>query len=103
METLNRVAFREIVEDDGEPCLVIFSRKSCHVCQAVHGKLDNLEGEYSDVPFYEVDVETDPELQNKFSLKGVPHVLFFKDGEVLARLTGNHDEDEYAEKIEELL
>ena len=66
METLNRVAFREIVEDDGEPCLVIFSRKSCHVCQAVHGKLDSLEGEYPDVPFYEVDVEAEPELQAKF-------------------------------------
>ncbi len=103
METLNRVAFQEIVEEDGEPCLVIFSRKSCHVCQAVHGKLDNLEGEYPDVPFYEVDVETDPELQSKFSLKGVPHVLFFKDGEVQGRLTGNNDEDDYAEKIEELL
>lgn len=103
METLNRVAFQEIVEGDGEPCLVIFSRKSCHVCQAVHGKLDNLEKEYTDVPFYEVDVEAEPELQNKFSLKGVPHVLFFRDGEVLDRLTGNHDEDEYADKIEALL
>lgn len=103
MESLNRVAFQEIVEGDGEPCLVIFSRKSCHVCQAVHGKLDNLEKEYTDVPFYEVDVEAEPELQNKFSLKGVPHVLFFRDGEVLDRLTGNHDEDEYADKIEELL
>ncbi len=103
METLNRVAFQEIVEEDGEACLVIFSRKTCHVCQAVHGKLDNLKEEYPDVPFYEVDVEAEPELQAKFSLKGVPHVLFFKDGEVQARLTGNNDEDAYAEKIEELL
>ena len=48
-------------------------------------------------------MEAEPELQNKFSLKGVPHVLFFRDGEVLDRLTGNHDEDEYADKIEALL
>ena len=27
----------------------------------------------------------------------------FQDGEVLARLTGNNDEDDYADKIEALL
>ena len=43
MKKLNTTAFREYVENDGETCLVVFSRKSCHVCQGIHGILDDLE------------------------------------------------------------
>ena len=42
MEKLNDSSFEEIIYDDGEPCLVMFSRKSCHVCQAVHPKIEEL-------------------------------------------------------------
>ena len=40
MEQLNEVEFQERVYDDGEPCLVLFSRKDCHVCQEVHPVLE---------------------------------------------------------------
>ena len=63
---LNSVAFEEYVENDGETCLVIFSRKSCHVCQGVHAVLEDLEGDYNGkMPFYEVDVEEEPALFEK--------------------------------------
>lgn len=42
MDKLNANAFDEIVYDEGEPCLVMFTRKSCHVCQGVHPKLEEL-------------------------------------------------------------
>lgn len=102
MEKLNPVAFEEIVENEGEHCLVMFSRKTCHVCQSVHGKLDNLEADYPDVPFYSIDVEENPNLQAKFHLKGVPQTLFFAEGEVKARLTGDHSEDEFADELDKL-
>ena len=47
MEKLNDSSFEEIIYDDGEPCLVMFSRKSCHVCQAVHPKIEELAAETS--------------------------------------------------------
>ena len=42
MEKLNDSSFEEIIYDDGEPCLVMFSRKSCHVCQGVHPKIEEV-------------------------------------------------------------
>ena len=39
----------------------------------------------------------------KCGVKGVPQVLFFKDGEEYKRLAGNNDTDDYADVIEELL
>ncbi|TEB11345.1 hypothetical protein Pmgp_01708 [Pelotomaculum propionicicum] len=35
MQHLDSKTFEEIIYDNGEPCLVIFSRKTCHVCKDV--------------------------------------------------------------------
>ncbi len=102
MDKLNKVAFEEIVEDDGETCVVLFSRKSCTVCKAVHPKLDNLEGDYPNIHFYQVDVEEQPSLMAKFHLKGVPQTLLFKNGEVVEKITGDTSEDNFADKIDAL-
>ena len=105
MEQLNEVEFQERVYDDGEPCLVLFSRKDCHVCQEVHPVLEGLAEEYADQDFgfYNVDVDEQRDLFQKMALKGVPQVLIFKDGEQVARIAGSQDEDKYVEKIDEIL
>ncbi|OUO90665.1 hypothetical protein B5F40_05585 [Gordonibacter sp. An230] len=101
-ESLNAAAFEEIVEDDGEHCLVLFSRKSCTVCKSVHAKLEALKEDYPSVPFFEVDVEEQPGLMAKQHLKGVPQTLFFADGEAQSRITGDASEDDFADRIEAL-
>ena len=105
MQDLNANTFEELIYDEGKPCLVIFSRKSCHVCQEVHPILDEVEEEYKDKDFgfYHVDVEDEKDLFNRFSLKGVPQVLFFNDGEFLGKFAGKKDIEAYTDKIEEIL
>ena len=106
MEKLYDNTFEEIIYDDGEPCLVMFSRKSCHVCQAVHPKIEELaaddkyKGKFG---FYEVDVEEERNLFARFSLKGVPQVLFFNDGEYVGKMAGEKDIEEYEEKIDSII
>jgi Thioredoxin domain-containing protein len=101
---LNSNRFEEVIYNNGEPCLVIFSRKSCHVCQIVVPVLEDLqpqfEGKYG---FYYVDVEEDKALYQKFSLKGVPQILFFKDGEYQGKLTGKVEEEDVEERIADVL
>ena len=99
MKKLNSVAFEEYVENDGETCLVIFSRKTCHVCQAVHAILDDLEQDYKGkMPFYEVDVEEEQGLFEKMMMKGVPQVVIFDNGEPVEKLAGSHEEDDYIDE-----
>lgn len=101
MKKLNSVAFEEYVENDGETCLVIFSRKSCHVCQGVHAVLEDLEADYKGkLPFYEVDVEAESGLFEKMMMKGVPQVVIFDNGEIVEKLAGSHEEDDYIDAIE---
>lgn len=104
MQKLNSDTFDEIVYDDGESCLVMFTRKTCHVCQAVHPKLEELEEDYKGkFGFYEVDVEEQRNLFQRFSLKGVPQILFFNDGEVMGKKAGDHDIEEFEDKINEII
>ena len=106
MKKLNSNSFEELVYDEGDPCLVMFSRKDCHVCKAVHPKLEELEADEDyagKFKFYEVDVEASRPLFDRFSLKGVPQVLFFKNGEFLGKMAGEKDIDVYADKIEEII
>lgn len=106
MEQLNAAAFDEKVYDDCENCLVMFTRKTCHVCQQVHPKLEELaeDADYAGkFGFYEVDVEEQPTLYQRFSLKGVPQVLFFSDGEFVGKMAGDHDLDAFADKIDDII
>ena len=104
LEQLNANSFEKIIYDNEESCLVIFSRKDCHVCKDVVPILEELQPQYQErFGFYYVDVEEEKNLFQRFSLKGVPQILFFKDGEYQAKLAGAVDEDKVIDKIEEVL
>lgn len=104
LQQLNSSRFEEIIYDECESCLVIFSKKECHVCKVVVPMLEELYPQYEGkFGFYYVDVEEDMNLFQRFSLKGVPQILFFKDGEYQGKLAGKVDEDTVEEKIAEVL
>ena len=103
MKKLGPEAFEELVEDGGQKCLVLVSRKTCHVCQEVHPKIEALEADYPNYTFYEIDVEQQPTILPKYHLKGVPQTMFFAGGNVKAVISGDAPEDDFAEKIEEFM
>lgn len=101
---LDESAFENKVYDDGAACLVVFGRKTCHVCEEVVPMVEEIVEEYKDkMNFYYVDVEEERDLYNRFSLRGVPQLVWFKDGEYQAKMAGLVEEDKVREKIEEVL
>lgn len=65
--------------------------------------LEKLSEEYDGkCGFYSVDVEDQKDLYNNFPLKGVPSILFFKDGNYKTKLAGKLEEDQVREKIAEM-
>ncbi|MGI6226268.1 MAG: thioredoxin family protein [Peptococcales bacterium] len=104
LQQLDSNSFEEKVYDNEEACLVIFSRKGCHVCQEVVPVLEELALNYQGkFGFYYVDVEEQKSLYQRFSLKGVPQILFFKDGEYHGKMPGRVEEEEIEEKVAEIL
>lgn len=104
LQQLNSNRFEEIIYDNGEPCLVIFSRENCHVCKEVVPMLEELQLRYEGkFGFYYVDVEADKNLSQRFPLRGVPSILFFNEGILQGKLAGNVEDGEVEEKIGEVL
>ena len=104
LQQLNANNFEKIIYDNGEPCLVIFSRKSCHVCKQVVPILEELQPKYEGkFGFYYVDVEENTSLQQRFSLKGIPQILYFNDGEFHGKQAGLVEEETVEEKIANIL
>ncbi|MBI5602810.1 MAG: thioredoxin family protein [Deltaproteobacteria bacterium] len=104
LTALNEGTFEEKIYDNSETCLVVFSRKNCHVCAEVVPMVEETAEEYKDkLGFYQVDVEEERDLFNRFSFRGVPQLLLFKNGEYQGKMSGMVEEEQLKEKIEEIL
>lgn len=101
---MNTETFEEKIYDNCETCLVVFSRKTCHVCAEVVPMVTEISEEYKDkMTFYYVDVEDERDLYTRFSLRGVPQIMLFADGDFKGKMGGLVEEEALKEKIEEIL
>lgn len=73
----------------------------CGPCKTIEPIVEQLANEYSDkgVKVGKVDIDQAPDLAVKFAIQGVPTLLFFKDGEVVDRMSGAHPKPNIEEKL----
>ncbi|KUO65068.1 MAG: thioredoxin [Gracilibacter sp. BRH_c7a] len=104
LRQLDAITFEEKIYGNEETCLIIFSRKSCHVCKQVVPVLEELQPKYEGkFGFYYVDTEENISLFQRFSLKGVPQILYFDSGEFRGKQAGLVDEEKVEGKIATIL
>ncbi|MBE9157455.1 nucleoside monophosphate kinase [Nodosilinea sp. LEGE 06152] len=88
-----------------EPLLVVDCMASwCGSCKQVTPSIDKLAETYGDsVAVRKIDFDTNRQITKRFELKGIPAVMFFKDGERLETLTGIKSYQEYSAAVTRLL
>ena len=86
-ETIAR-AFREGIT------FVIFSAPWCGSCRAIRRTVKEFDalGKFA---FVEVNVDEHKEFAAGYNVRGIPVVLFLKDGKVLDRIAGSLDYEEF--------
>jgi thioredoxin 1 len=62
--------------------LIDFYTPQCGPCKVLHGVLEELSREFSDVKMTKVDVTKDPDMAQRFGVMSVPTVVFLKDAQV---------------------
>jgi thioredoxin 1 len=93
--------FNEIIKSD-IPTLVDFYATWCGPCQAMHPVLDRLKSEMGDkVRVLKIDVDKNPDVADKFKIRGVPTFVLFKSGEVKWRQSGGMDLNTLKNKIKQ--
>ncbi len=91
--------FKEIV-DSNTPTLVDFYATWCGPCQAMMPVLEQLKNKMgNEVRILKIDVDKNPDISDKFKVRGVPTFVLFKAGEILWRQSGGMDINTLTSKI----
>jgi thioredoxin 1 len=80
-----------------------FSAVWCGPCRQLAPVMNEIKGQFSNVKFEEIDVDTNPELVEKYSVVSVPTVIIEKNGELYERFTGLSSKLAYVNAINESL
>jgi len=86
------------------PVLIDFSATWCQPCKLLAPTIDAVAEEYTGrLDVYKVDIEQAPDATSTYGVRGVPTVVFFKEGQEVDRFSGALDLRTVKERVEKVL
>ncbi len=82
--------FKEVVLDSKKLTIVDFWAEWCGPCRVISPIVEEIAAEYSSqVQVCKMDVDSNPGTPAKYGIRGIPTILFFKDGELVDKSVGS--------------
>jgi len=98
MLSLTDENFEKEIQATEKPVLVDFFATWCPPCQVLSPILEKLEQEFRDrVIFAQVNVDSAPQISQKYGINPIPTVILFKKGEPVNQFIGLRPESEIKE------
>ena len=86
---LDEGTFDQALRDSNVPVLVDFWATWCAPCRMIAPVLEEIAEEQAEaVRIVKVGVDNNPELSNRFRIRNIPTLLFFKGGELKDQVVG---------------
>lgn len=87
---------------DNKITVIDFWAPWCGPCRMLTSIIDTLVEENKDIAIGKLNVDEQPLSPSKFNVRGIPAVIFFKDGEVVEKVIGAKGKESYQEIIDKL-
>jgi len=92
IQTLTDANFDQTVTQSAQPILVDFWAEWCGPCRRLAPTVDELATDYDGrVVVAKMNVDENPAVPMRFSIRGIPTLLLFKGGQIVEQVVGLAD------------
>lgn len=96
--------FQSAVMQSSQLALVDFWAEWCGPCRILGPVIDQLAQEYTGkMQFFKLNVDENPNTPMQYGIRGIPTMLFFKNGQLVETLVGNHPKPTIQQTIQKHL
>ena len=96
--------FSADVLSSGEPVLVDFWAEWCGPCKQIAPALEDIAGEYDGrLTIAKVNIDENPETPGQYGVRGIPTLMIFSGGELVATRVGAAPKSQLAAWVDEVL
>lgn len=90
LQKMNKLAtFQSLLKTPEKKLTIIdFQAQWCGPCRMMKPHWEQLQSKYSQIKFYEVDVDENPEIAKECDVSAMPTYILLKNGKVVDKLVG---------------